>query len=53
MRSVEIFLNFMVMDMNMNILLNNPEKADPTQVARMNRFWGDDSWHSVAYEEDP
>jgi three-Cys-motif partner protein len=53
MRSVEIFLNFMVMDMNMNILLNNPEKADPTQVARMTRFWGDDSWHSVAYEEDP
>lgn len=53
MGSVEIFLNFMVMDMNMNILLNNPEKADPTQVARMTRFWGDESWHSVAYEEDP
>jgi three-Cys-motif partner protein len=53
MRSVEIFLNFMVMDMNMNVLLSDPEKAEPSQVARMNRFWGDESWHAVAYEEDP
>lgn len=53
MRSVEIFLNFMVMDMNMNVLLGNPEKAEPSQVARMNRFWGDESWRAAAYEEDP
>ena len=53
MRSVEIFLNFMVMDMNMNILLSDPERAESAQVARMNRFWGDESWHSTAYEEDP
>ena len=53
MRSIEIFLNFMVMDMNMNVLLSNPEKADPEQVKRMTRFWGDESWRKVAYHDDP
>lgn len=51
--AIEIFLNFMVMDMNMNILLKDPSKADPKQVARMNRFWGDGSWQEAAYETDP
>jgi three-Cys-motif partner protein len=53
MRSIEIFVNFMVMDMNMNVLLTRPEKASPKQVARMTRFWGDDSWRDVAYEKNP
>lgn len=52
-KAVEIFLNFMVMDMNMNVLLRDPTKADPRQVARMNRFWGDGSWRSVMYETSP
>lgn len=38
MRSVEIFLNFMVMDMNMNVLLHHPEKALPSQIERMNKL---------------
>ena len=50
MKSIEIFVNFMMMDMNMNILLRDPSAADPLQLARMNRFWGDDSWKHVAYE---
>jgi len=50
MRSIEIFLNFMVMDMNMNVLLRDPSKVDPKQVARMNRFWGDECWREVIYE---
>ena len=37
MKSVEIFLNFMVMDMNMNVLLNDRAKADPKQVAQIGR----------------
>jgi three-Cys-motif partner protein len=49
-KAIEIFLNFMVMDMNMNVLLRDPSKADPAQVARMTRFWGDDSWHKATYE---
>jgi three-Cys-motif partner protein len=51
MGSVEIFVNFMVMDMNMNVLLRNPEKADPAQIARMDRFWGGNAWHDVAYKQ--
>ncbi len=50
MRSIEIFLNFMVMDMNMNVLLRQPAKAEPSQIARMDRFWGDRSWREIAYE---
>ncbi len=53
MKSIEIFLNFMVMDMNMNVLLRDPARAEPAQVARMTRFWGDESWRNVAYEESP
>jgi len=49
MKSIEIFLNFPVMDMNMNVLRKNPEKVAKSQLARMNAFWGDDSWRNVAY----
>jgi three-Cys-motif partner protein len=51
MRSVEIFLNFMVMDMNMNVLLNHPEEPLPSQIKRMNTFWGDESWRQAIYAE--
>jgi three-Cys-motif partner protein len=49
MKSVEIFVNFMVMDMNMNVLLHHPERALPSQIERMNRFWGDESWREAIY----
>jgi three-Cys-motif partner protein len=50
MKSIEIFLNFPVLDMNRNVLWRNPEGVDPKQVARMNAFWGDDSWRKAAYD---
>lgn len=49
MRSVEIFLNFPVADMNRNVLWKNPEGVDPADIERMNAFWGDDSWRKIAY----
>ena len=49
MRSIELFLNFPVMDMNMNVLWRNPEKVQPSQAARMDMFWGDNSWRNAAY----
>ena len=49
MKTIEIFLNFQVMDMNMNVLWRKPEKVDKSQLARMNAFWGDESWRNVAY----
>jgi three-Cys-motif partner protein len=52
MKSVEIFLNFMLMDANMNVLWKNPEQVDPGQVDRMNAFWGDNSWRRIAYKSE-
>lgn len=49
MRSVEIFLNFPVHDMNRNVLVRDPAKMSPRQVERMDAFWGDNSWREVAY----
>jgi len=50
MKSIEIFLNFMIMDANRNILWSNPDTVPSSQIKRMNEFWGDDSWRKAAYE---
>ena len=50
MRSIEIFLNFPVEDMNRNVLWRNPDKVDPNQASRLTKFWGDESWRQVAYD---
>jgi three-Cys-motif partner protein len=50
LKTIEIFLNFPIMDINRNVLWRNPEAADPTDRERMTRFWGDDTWASSAYK---
>jgi len=52
MKSIEIFLNFMIMDANMNALKNNPSAVTPEQGQRMTAFWGDDSWRQNAYRTE-
>ena len=49
LRSLDIFVNFPVMDMNRNVLRHHHEKVSPGQRERMTRFWGDESWREVAY----
>jgi three-Cys-motif partner protein len=49
MGTVEIFLNFPVMDMRRNVLLGNPKEATPLNIKRMDRFWGNHSWSDIAY----
>lgn len=49
--TIEIFLNFPIMDMNRNALYKNFEIADEKQSARMTAFWGDESWKQIAYTE--
>jgi three-Cys-motif partner protein len=49
--SIEIFLNFMVMDMNMNVLWKNPDNVPPSQLERMDAFWGDRSWRNTLYQK--
>ncbi len=51
MRSVEVFLNFMVMDMNRNVLWTNPDNVPSSQLGRMDAFWGDRSWRSTLYQK--
>jgi three-Cys-motif partner protein len=53
MRTIDLFLNFPVADMNRNVLWRNPEGVDPADLERMNGFWGDSSWKEVAYRTDP
>jgi len=49
MKSIEIFLNFPVMDMNRNVLWSNPEGVDSADILRMNTYWGDGTWKEIAY----
>lgn len=49
MKSIEVFLNFPVADINRNVLWRNPEGVDPADIKRMNAFWGDNSWRRIAY----
>jgi len=48
-RSIDMFLNFPVMDMNRNAIWHHPENVPESGILRMNRFWGDDSWRGTSY----
>ncbi len=50
MKTIDMFLNFPVMDMNRNVLWRVPEKVSQSSITRMDAFWGDDSWRKVAYK---
>lgn len=52
LKTIDIFLNFPVMDMNMNVLWHDRDKVVSEQMQRMNSFWGDDSWKKAAYRTD-
>jgi len=47
--TIEVFLNFPVMDMHMNVLWRKPSEVDAGQAERLTRFWGDRSWREAAY----
>jgi three-Cys-motif partner protein len=52
LRTIDIFLNFPIQDINRNVLIRDPSEMDPRQVKRMDDFWGDNSWREVAYATD-
>jgi three-Cys-motif partner protein len=52
-KTIDLLLNFPLMDMNMNVLWQNPDSVKPEQAARMTRYWGDESWKLVAYSTEP
>jgi len=51
MQSLDIFINFPIYDININVLHHDPETVLPLHIERMNAYWGDESWRSVAYEK--
>lgn len=51
-KSIDMFLNFPVADMNRNVLWHHPVGIDPADVQRMNLFWGDESWRQIVYTTD-
>ncbi len=47
LRSLELFINFPVMDINRNVLHKDPSTVKPEDVSRMNALWGDESWREL------
>src|ERR1700736_4648228 len=52
-KSIEIFVNLMIMDINRNALRKDPDKSIPSKVAQMSRLWGDESWKQAGYDRIP
>jgi len=51
LKSLDVFINFPVYDININVLHHRADTASPFHVARLNAFWGDGSWKQFAYEK--
>ena len=52
MKTLDIFLNFPVADINRNVLWRDRDAATVVQKTRLDAFWGDNSWSGVAYRTD-
>jgi three-Cys-motif partner protein len=52
LRTVDIFLNFPLMDINRNTLRKRLSNADDADVSAFNEFCGTDDWKDLMYEPD-
>lgn len=52
MGTIDLFLNFPIMDMNRNALWRYPDRVPASGIERMTAFWGDESWRDVVYREE-
>ena len=52
MGSVEVFLNFMIMDVNRNALRKNRDLAIQSKVEQLTQLWGDSTWEEAAYSNE-
>lgn len=48
-KTIEVFLNFPIMDMNRNVF---HEGASAEKLRQMTEFWGDESWRNVVFRTD-
>lgn len=51
--TIDLFLNFPIMDMNRNALWRNQAGVSAANAKRMTCFWGDESWKEIAYRDEP
>lgn len=51
--TIDLFLNFPLMDANRNVLWRDPGRVSPAQATRLTAFWGDESWRSILYRPSP
>jgi three-Cys-motif partner protein len=51
LNTLDVFINFPIYDININVLHHDPASVLPVHVRRMNAYWGDEAWRDVAYEE--
>jgi len=52
LKTIDIFLNFPIMDMNRNVLHKDLLSAVPEQIKRMNKFCGSEDWQEILYKDD-
>jgi three-Cys-motif partner protein len=50
-KTIDIFINFPVMDINRNVLFEDLSRATEDDIKRMNTFWGDGSWQEILYRK--
>lgn len=51
MKSIEVFVNFPIADINRNVLRKDKDQIVPKQAARMDFYWGDETWIKIAYHK--
>ena len=52
MESIEVFLNFMIMDINRNALRRNRDKVIQSKIDQLTRLWGDETWEAAAFSSE-
>lgn len=50
MGTVDVFINFAIYDININVIRKDKSTVDPKQKHRFTRLWGDSSWEEIAYQ---
>jgi len=51
--SIDLILNFPILDMNRNALWRDPDRRPIEDCERMTAFWGDESWRQILYRPKP
>jgi len=49
MKSIDMFLNFPIQDINRNVLRRDRTLVYPGSINRMNKYWGDNTWSKEAF----